>query len=221
MFHLSCTELSNWLQQKCAVKTVTFAMPTDCKSAKPTLWCHLHSVHPDAHGASAPRLDLNFRLFFVVTPTAKTARAQQELLGKLAIAVREEASTEWLVDPLQPDPWHASPLPPLASINFSIPATWERPLKAAPMVTEAVIHNATFRTIDGKIIGPNKQIMANETIRLPQFKIESHSDHEGKFTFTNVPIPDGRKLRLEVRQQSWELKLNHKPLILRYQATEN
>ena len=221
MFHLTCEEMSNWLKQACAVSTLKWSMPTATQTAKPALWCHLHSVSPDGHGATAPRLDLNFRLCFVVTATAKTPKAQQELLGKLAIAVREEPSTEWITHTLDPSPWLGQQHPALASIQFSIPATWQRPLKAAPMVNEAIIHNSAFRSIIGTLYGPDKKAMPRESIRLPQFKIESQSDSNGQFTFKNVPIPDGRKLRLEVRQQSWELRINHKPLILRYQAMEN
>ena len=219
MFHNTCNDVADWLKNACSVQTVKWSLPTN-ETSKPTLWCHLHSVIPESHGANAPQLDLTFRLCFIACPTSKNAAKQQEMLGKVAIAVQEEPSAEWITQALQPNPWLGQAHPHSASINFSMPATWERKANSAPLVTEAIIHKSSMHNVEGQLIGPNKKNMAYEVVRLPEFNLNTQCDNHGCFAFKNIPISIGRPLTFEVRQQTYQKTFNQKPITLRFTATE-
>ena len=219
MFHNTCNDVASWLKTVSGAQSLKWSLPTN-DSTKSTLWCHLHSVEPESHGANAAQLNLNFRLRFIACPTSKKSAEQQEMLGKIAIAVQEEASAEWITQPLSPNPWLTTTHPQIASINFSMPAVWERKPKIAPLVNEAVIHQNSMHDIEGTVLGPNKKHMPYEVVRLPEYNLNTQCDNHGGFNFKNIPISIGRSLTLEVRNKTYQKTFNQKPITLRYVATE-
>jgi hypothetical protein len=163
---------------------------------------------PVPRGIRKPPLQIKLR--YLVTTHADDPLESHRMLGKLLIAALQESEFEVEQEPLPIALWEALQVEPRPSFVLRVPLTHEQPEKLAPPVRlPLVIKSTQFATLTGQVVGPENIPIANARVEVPALELHTHTDSNGRFHFSTVPVDPFPKL-LRVRAKGQEFSVDTK-----------
>jgi hypothetical protein len=192
----------------------------------------LLDIAPAPMPHAGARRPLACQIRYLVSAWAESLDQGHEILGGLlAAAMDDERRTVDLpveadLTPVPPETWLALQAVLRAAFVVRVPLTVERPVKAAPRVTESTVRMLPTTSLEGRLVGPRDIPLPGASVVLMATGQTTETDRQGRFRFSMVPGgSSSHKLEVTAKgdTQRFEIKDNDnggEPMLLRFQIQE-
>jgi hypothetical protein len=172
----------------------------------------------------ARRLPLQIILNYLVTTWAKEPAEAHRLLSLLAFAAMEVVDFEVKLDPIPVEAWTAFAAKPRPSFILRVPLRLERQEPPAKLVRKPIqVAFTPLVSLSGIVLTPDDVPVAGAYVTLPTLNLSEHTDRNGRFHFSAVPVEPRTKL-LSIRAKGQEQSVtitqtdpDTGPVVIRFQ----
>ena len=187
---------------------ISFAAPAAAAGAaeNPSVYLYLLDVIPAPPGRGVRLPPVQITLRYLVAPQAKTPGEAHELLGNLIVAAMENAAFEVEKEPLPLDVWRSFGIAPRPAFILRVPFKHERKEQIAPPVREPVtLKQAILESLQGEI-SLNRFPLVSDRVEIPELKLFTQTDADGKFRFAALPAdPEDKNLVIRAKGREFSV----------------
>jgi hypothetical protein len=177
-------ELAAWLTGA-AGEPVPVGPPRDDPAGGLTVWPLELRPARQTRGSSGAREPYRFVVRLLVCGGGPAALPR---LDRVLAAAATAGEPELVLDAGDPALWRAFGVPPRPALLVDVPAQVARPVPAAPPVLRPLrLRQLELRTLDGQVVGPERQPLAAMRIELVGGDHATHTDATGRFRLVGVP----------------------------------
>ncbi|MGR6320440.1 carboxypeptidase regulatory-like domain-containing protein [Micromonospora soli] len=109
-------------------------------------------------------------------------------LDRVLAAAAAAGEPEVVLAAGDPELWRAFGVPPRPALLLDVPAQLARPLPAAPPVLQPLrLRQLAMRTLDGQVVGPQRQPLAAMRVEVVGTPYATETDHAGRFRLVGLP----------------------------------